>query len=84
VLIDNGDLYQGTPVSSYHIAQLTQYLSSGSTSGLNANFVNGGVFNTITPMALCLKYMGYDAAVLGNHEFNYDWDAMECIYDYLE
>jgi 2',3'-cyclic-nucleotide 2'-phosphodiesterase (5'-nucleotidase family)/uncharacterized protein YjdB len=85
VLIDNGDIYQGTPVSSYHIAQLTQYLSSGSTAGLNANLINSdGSFNAVTPMALCMKYIGYDVSVLGNHEFNYDWDAMSSIYDYLE
>ncbi len=84
VLIDNGDTYQGTPVSAYHIAQLTRYLATGSTAGLNDHFVYGDTFNTITPMALSLKYIGYDAAVLGNHEFNYDWDAMSSIYDYLE
>ena len=84
VLIDNGDTYQGTPVSAYHIAQLTRYLATGSTAGLSEHFVYGDTFNTITPMALSLKYIGYDAAVLGNHEFNYDWDAMSSIYDYLE
>ena len=85
VLIDNGDVYQGTPVSSYQISQLTQYLSNGgSTEGLNGNLIADGNFLTITPMALALKYIGYDVSVLGNHEFNYDWSAMNSIYDYLE
>ena len=84
VLIDNGDLFQGTPVSTYHIAQLTKYLSSNSTSGINENLIDNGSFLSAASMALCLKYIGYDAAVLGNHELNYDWDAMNSIYDYLE
>ncbi|HWQ80126.1 MAG TPA: S-layer homology domain-containing protein [Anaerovoracaceae bacterium] len=67
LLIDNGDVYQGTPVSAYHIAQDT----SGNAVGPN-------------PMALSMKYIGYDANVLGNHEFNYDWNAMNHIYDYLQ
>lgn len=84
-LIDNGDLYQGTPVSSYHISQMTQYLKNQSTSGLDPSFIGSdGTFNTITPMALALKYIGYDASVLGNHEFNYAWDTMKHIYDWME
>ncbi len=67
LLVDNGDLYQGTPVSSYQINQFTL----GETEDPN-------------PMALALKYMDYDAAVLGNHEFNYPWSTMESIYQYLE
>lgn len=62
ILIDNGDSFQGTPVSSYSI-----------TSG-----------NLPTPMAMAYKYIGYDAFVLGNHEFNYSWDVMQQVYDYME
>ena len=84
LLIDNGDLYQGTPVSSYHIAQLTQYLNDGSTDNVDPAFVGeDGSFNTVNPMALALKQIGYDASVLGNHEFNYSWNTMNSIYDYL-
>lgn len=66
VLIDNGDLYQGTPVSSYQI----QMQTLGKTDLKN-------------PMALCVKEIGYDYSVLGNHEFNYAWDVMEDVRDYL-
>jgi 2',3'-cyclic-nucleotide 2'-phosphodiesterase / 3'-nucleotidase len=50
VLIDNGDLIQGTPLT-YHYARL-----------------NGA---SINPMVLLLNKLKFDAAVIGNHEFNY-------------
>ncbi len=67
LLVDNGDLYQGTPVSSFNINQYTQ-----------------GLTKDMNPMALCLEYMGYDAAVMGNHEFNYSWNTMTDIYKHLQ
>lgn len=62
ILIDNGDIFQGTQISSYNIAK-------------------GGVNN---PMAICLKYIGYDIMVLGNHEFNFSYSTMSSIYKFLE
>lgn len=62
ILIDNGDSFQGTPVSSYSITN----------NSLPA------------PMAMAYKYIGYDAFVLGNHEFNYSWNVMKQVYDYME
>lgn len=59
ILIDNGDLYQGTTVSTYNI--------------LSQNGENN-------PMVTALRYIGYDAAVLGNHEFNYPWETMQGMY----
>ncbi|MFE1242630.1 bifunctional metallophosphatase/5'-nucleotidase [Fictibacillus sp. NPDC058756] len=50
LLIDNGDLIQGTPLT-YHYARM------GTES--------------INPMALLLNELEFDAAVIGNHEFNY-------------
>lgn len=50
LLIDNGDLLQGTPLM-YHYAK----------------FDRSGVH----PAARALNVLRYDAAVLGNHEFNY-------------
>ena len=67
ILVDNGDLYQGTPVSSYNLNLYTQ----GATKDMN-------------PMALALEYMHYDAAVIGNHEFNYSWSTMSDIYAHLQ
>ena len=66
ILIDNGDVYQGTPISSYQI----QMQTLGKTDLKN-------------PMAMCLKEIGYDYSVLGNHEFNYAWDTMEEVRAYL-
>ena len=34
-------------------------------------------------MAVALKEIGYDAFVLGNHEFNYEWNSMKDCYDWL-
>ena len=67
LLIDNGDLFQGTPVSQ---VQLLQYFAGSS--------------NLPPAMALCLARIGYDAFVLGNHEFNYEWKGMNAVYDWLE
>lgn len=50
IVIDNGDLIQGTPFA-YHHARLDN--------------------DPMDPMVLALNYLSYDAAVLGNHEFNY-------------
>lgn len=62
ILIDNGDIIQGSSIISY-----------------NMN-VEGGVDN---PMAVCLRYIGYDAFVPGNHEFNFDMDKQQIFYDML-
>ena len=67
LLIDNGDLFQGTPVSQ---VQLFRYFAGSS--------------DLPPAMALCLSRIGYDAFVLGNHEFNYEWRGMNAVYDWLE
>lgn len=69
ILVDNGDLFQGTLVSEMSLRK-----SNGEQSD----------FEETLPMALCLKEIGYDAFVLGNHEFNYNWKVMRKTYDYLE
>lgn len=50
ILIDNGDLIQGTPLTYYY----SRFLS-----------------NQKNPMIQILNKLKYDAAVIGNHEFNY-------------
>ena len=67
ILIDNGDLFQGTPISEMQI--------NARSTGENSDPL---------VMALCLREIGYDALVLGNHEFNFDWDMMSDTYRYLE
>lgn len=55
LLLDNGDLLQGTPLM-YHYAK----------------FVRNGKH----PAARALNALRYDAAVLGNHEFNYGLELL--------
>ncbi|MBW7477243.1 bifunctional metallophosphatase/5'-nucleotidase [Paenibacillus oenotherae] len=55
LLIDNGDLIQGSPLSYYYALQL----------GEQAH-----------PAVAVLNELQYDAAVLGNHEFNYGLDVL--------
>ena len=50
ILIDNGDMIQGTALTYYH-------------AKIDNNMKN--------PMIEVMNLMGYDAAVIGNHEFNY-------------
>ncbi len=50
ILIDNGDIIQGTPLT-YHYAKF--------------------LFDKKNPMVSILNRLQYDAAVIGNHEFNY-------------
>ncbi|OLO25086.1 bifunctional metallophosphatase/5'-nucleotidase [Alkalihalophilus pseudofirmus] len=56
LLIDNGDVIQGTPLTYYY-----------------ARVDNAGV----NPVIATMNYMGYDAAVLGNHEFNYGQEVLQ-------
>ncbi|WP_268893703.1 bifunctional metallophosphatase/5'-nucleotidase [Paenibacillus puerhi] len=55
LLVDNGDLIQGTPLA-YHHARLNR--------------------EEPNPMISCLNELGYDAAVVGNHEFNYGMELL--------
>lgn len=55
LLLDNGDLLQGTPFMYYY-----------------AKYDRTGVH----PAARALRALRYDAAVLGNHEFNYGLDLL--------
>ncbi|MBP3039273.1 bifunctional metallophosphatase/5'-nucleotidase [Bacillaceae bacterium Marseille-Q3522] len=56
ILIDNGDVMQGTP--------LTYYFARFSSQRIN-------------PLAKILNYLHYDAAVIGNHEFNYGFELLQ-------
>ncbi|CAM4366845.1 2',3'-cyclic-nucleotide 2'-phosphodiesterase/3'-nucleotidase [Paenibacillus endophyticus] len=55
LLIDNGDLLQGTPMSYYAAAYGKE---------------------RVNPAIAVLNEMKYDAAVLGNHEFNYGLELL--------
>ena len=41
-------------------------------------------FAAVPAETLCLKEIGYDALVLGNHEFNFDWNTMRGTYSWLK
>ncbi|MGX1826772.1 bifunctional metallophosphatase/5'-nucleotidase [Paenibacillus taichungensis] len=56
LLMDNGDLLQGSPLASYA-----------------ASFVSD---HEVHPFIIVLNELGYDAAVMGNHEFNYGQDLL--------
>lgn len=56
IVIDNGDLIQGTPLL-HHYAQF------------------GG--ETVNPMVLLLNTLQFDAAVIGNHEFNFGQNILQ-------
>ena len=67
LLIDNGDLYQGTQLSEEQIMMATRGESSEPLA-----------------MSVCIAEIGYDALVLGNHEFNFPWKTMKETYNWLE
>lgn len=56
LLVDNGDLLQGSPLASYAAAFQDSYDTH--------------------PFIEVLNELGYDAAVMGNHEFNYGLDML--------
>ncbi|WP_223879819.1 bifunctional 2',3'-cyclic-nucleotide 2'-phosphodiesterase/3'-nucleotidase [Paenibacillus spiritus] len=68
VLLDNGDLIQGTPMATYFVKE-------------NPGFPQDA--ESIQPMIAALNVMKYDVATLGNHEFNYGLDFLKrSIYGY--
>ncbi|MCG7344706.1 bifunctional metallophosphatase/5'-nucleotidase [Sporosarcina sp. ACRSL] len=55
LLIDNGDLIQGTPLTYYYV----QFAKDEKN-----------------PMISVLNHLSYDAAIIGNHEFNYGMEVV--------
>lgn len=64
LLIDNGDLIQGSPL----------------TDMLVANYQAPSSYKDTPAVASLLSLMGYDAANLGNHEFNYGLEYLQHAY----
>ena len=56
LLLDNGDVIQGTPLTNYYARHM---------------------HNLKNPVIRIMNYLGYDGAVIGNHEFNYGMDLLE-------
>ncbi|WP_199238327.1 bifunctional metallophosphatase/5'-nucleotidase [Kribbella steppae] len=63
LLLDAGDTIQGTPLS-YYFARIEPITGENGTGG------------HLHPMAAAMNEIGYDAAALGNHEFNYGLDIL--------
>ncbi|WP_151735524.1 bifunctional 2',3'-cyclic-nucleotide 2'-phosphodiesterase/3'-nucleotidase [Paenibacillus tengchongensis] len=61
LLLDNGDLIQGTPLGTY-LAKETDF---------------AGEPERVHPMIAAMNVMDYDAATFGNHEFNYGLDYLD-------
>ncbi|WP_082691375.1 bifunctional metallophosphatase/5'-nucleotidase [Paenibacillus rubinfantis] len=55
LLIDNGDVIQGTPLCTFHVKNHP---------------------NDVHPSIAAMNLLGYDAAVPGNHEFNYGQELL--------
>ncbi|MFC4335681.1 bifunctional metallophosphatase/5'-nucleotidase [Salininema proteolyticum] len=68
VLIDAGDTIQGTPLA-YYFAKVDPIAEPGGPTH---------------PMAQAMNEIGYDAAALGNHEFNYGLDTLRAFESQLE
>ncbi|MFI9649228.1 bifunctional metallophosphatase/5'-nucleotidase [Streptomyces sp. NPDC052040] len=63
LLVDAGDIIQGTSLA-YYFARVDPINGTGGTHGPRH------------PMATAMNHMRYDAAALGNHEFNYGIDLL--------
>ncbi|MCU1425180.1 MAG: bifunctional metallophosphatase/5-nucleotidase, partial [Microbacteriaceae bacterium] len=69
IVVDNGDAIQGTPLSYYY------GLGDGAAGVLEGS--------TEHPMAQAFNAIGYDAQVVGNHEYNYGLDMLSAYQDDL-
>ena len=70
LLIDCGDTIQGTPLEYVY-----QTFRRTGSPPLKLAF-NGPAFEQ-DPMMLAMNAIGYDAMVVGNHEFNYGWKNLD-------
>ncbi|MFJ6844690.1 bifunctional metallophosphatase/5'-nucleotidase [Streptomyces griseoluteus] len=68
LLLDAGDTIQGTPLT-YYYAKVDPITAEG---------------GPVHPMAKAMNAIGYDAAALGNHEFNYGIETLRRFEDQLD
>ncbi|MGW7379723.1 bifunctional metallophosphatase/5'-nucleotidase [Streptomyces sp. NPDC054794] len=68
LLLDAGDTIQGTPLT-YYYAKVDPITAKG---------------GPMHPMAQAMNAIGYDAAALGNHEFNYGIETLRKFEDQLD
>ena len=70
VVLDNGDAIQGTPLTYYY------GMGDGAASVLSDDAEH--------PMATAFDAIGYDAQVVGNHEYNYGLDLLSAYEEDLD
>ncbi|MDD9206335.1 5'-nucleotidase C-terminal domain-containing protein, partial [Georgenia sp. 10Sc9-8] len=70
VVLDNGDAIQGTPLTYYY------GMGDGAQAVLDDEMVH--------PMATAYNLIGYDAQVVGNHEYNYGLDMLAAYEEDLD
>ena len=70
ILIDNGDTIQGAPIESLY----QQWVRTGHLP-LNLQFSGPPLVHD--PMMLVMNHLGFEAMVLGNHEFNFGLPNLE-------
>ncbi|MGW3357793.1 bifunctional metallophosphatase/5'-nucleotidase [Streptomyces bungoensis] len=68
LLLDAGDTIQGTPLT-YYYAKVDPITAEG---------------GPVHPMAQAMNAIGYDAAALGNHEFNYGIETLRRFEEQLD
>ncbi|MEU2419937.1 5'-nucleotidase C-terminal domain-containing protein [Streptomyces sp. NPDC007851] len=68
LLLDAGDTIQGTPLT-YYYAKVDPITAKGGPAH---------------PMAQAMNAIGYDAAALGNHEFNYGIETLRAFEEQLD
>ncbi|MFD8818610.1 bifunctional metallophosphatase/5'-nucleotidase, partial [Streptomyces sp. NPDC059627] len=68
LLLDAGDTIQGTPLT-YYYAKVDPITAKG---------------GPVHPMAQAMNAIGYDAAALGNHEFNYGIETLRTFEEQLD
>ena len=68
LLLDAGDTIQGTPLT-YYYAKVDPITAAG---------------GPVHPMAAAMNAIGYDAAALGNHEFNYGIETLRRFEEQLD
>ncbi|MEU6509742.1 5'-nucleotidase C-terminal domain-containing protein [Streptomyces sp. NPDC046942] len=68
LLLDAGDTIQGTPLA-YYYAKVDPITAQG---------------GPVHPMAKAMNAIGYDAAALGNHEFNYGIETLRRFEEQLD
>ena len=78
LLLDAGDTIQGTPLT-YYFARIEPITGEPITGEpITGESITGerSTGEHLHPMASAMNELGYDAAALGNHEFNYGLDVL--------